>query len=107
MACPLARRRPSHISGNADLGGSITHACSQNKPRNGHPGRPTDKGCPGFASGPAEGLSGGPLNDRNGMSAAEQLEDARGKQSAPRDALMEAEAVLEAPLAATPARRPK
>jgi ATP-binding cassette subfamily B protein len=41
------------------------------------------------------------------MSAAEQLEDGRGKQAAPRDALMEAEAVLEAQLAETPARRPK
>ena len=41
------------------------------------------------------------------MSAAEQLEDGRGKQAAPRDALMEAEAVLEAQLAETPARRAK
>src|SRR5437868_2073854 len=66
-----------------------------------------DEGCPGFASGPAEGLSGGIWNGRDRMSAAEQLEDGRGKQAAPRDALMEAEAVLEAQLADTPARRAK
>ena len=41
------------------------------------------------------------------MSAAEQLEDGRGKTAAPRDALMEAEAVIEAPLAEAPARRAK
>ena len=45
------------------------------------------------------------------MSVAEQLqdgrEDGRGKAAAPRDALMEAEAVIEAQLAQTPARRPK
>src|SRR5215813_6057473 len=41
------------------------------------------------------------------MSAAEQLEDGRGKAAAPRDALMEAEAVIEAPLAEAPARRAK
>jgi ATP-binding cassette subfamily B protein len=43
------------------------------------------------------------------MSAAEQLQDAdgRGRAAAPRDALMEAEAVIEAQLAETPARRPK
>ena len=39
------------------------------------------------------------------MSAAEQLEDKRGKAAAPRDALMEAEAVIEARLAAPPVRR--
>jgi ATP-binding cassette subfamily B protein len=39
------------------------------------------------------------------MSAAEQLEDGRGKAPAPRDALMEAEAVIEAELGETPARR--
>ncbi|MBI5321558.1 ABC transporter transmembrane domain-containing protein [Bradyrhizobium sp.] len=41
------------------------------------------------------------------MSVAEQLEDGRGKAAAPRDALMEAEAVIEAPLAEAPARRAK
>jgi ATP-binding cassette subfamily B protein len=41
------------------------------------------------------------------MSAAEQLEDGRGKAGPPRDALMEAEAVIEAQLAETPARRAK
>ncbi|MCP4619415.1 MAG: ATP-binding cassette domain-containing protein [Bradyrhizobium sp.] len=41
------------------------------------------------------------------MSVAEQLEDERGKAAAPRDALMEAEAVIEAPLAEAPARRAK
>jgi ATP-binding cassette, subfamily B, bacterial len=41
------------------------------------------------------------------MSAAEQLEDGRGKAGPPRDALMEAEAVIEAQLAETPPRRPK
>jgi len=39
------------------------------------------------------------------MSAAEQLDDRRGKATAPRDALMETEAVIEAPLAEAPARR--
>jgi ATP-binding cassette, subfamily B, bacterial len=39
------------------------------------------------------------------MSVAEQLEDGRGKASPPRDALMEAEAVIEAPLVEAPARR--
>jgi ATP-binding cassette, subfamily B, bacterial len=39
------------------------------------------------------------------MSAAEQLEDGRGKAAARRDALMEAEAVIEAQLAETPVRR--
>src|SRR5438445_5119656 len=41
------------------------------------------------------------------MSAAEQLEDGRSKAAAPRDALMEAEAVIEAPLAEAPARNAK
>ena len=41
------------------------------------------------------------------MSAAEQLEDGRSKAAAPRDALMEAEAVIEAPLAEAPARSAK
>jgi ATP-binding cassette, subfamily B, bacterial len=41
------------------------------------------------------------------MSVAEQLEDGRGKAAAPRDALMEAEAVIEAPLTEAPARRAK
>src|ERR1051326_579944 len=70
-------------------------------------GASPDEGCPGFASAPAEGLSGGGKNGRDWMSAAEQFEDGRGKQAAPRDALMEAEAVLEARLAETPARRAK
>ena len=39
------------------------------------------------------------------MSAVERLEDERGKAAAPRDALMEVEAVIEAPLAEAPARR--
>src|ERR1700754_4912938 len=39
------------------------------------------------------------------MSAAEQLENERGKTAAPRDGLMEAEAVIEAQLATTPVRR--
>src|SRR6201988_782394 len=39
------------------------------------------------------------------MSAAEQLENERGKTAAPRDGLMEAEAVIEAQLATTPGRR--
>ncbi|MEZ5821112.1 MAG: ABC transporter ATP-binding protein/permease [Bradyrhizobium sp.] len=41
------------------------------------------------------------------MSAAEQLEEDRGKAAAPRDALMEAEAAIEAPLAEAPLRRAK
>jgi len=41
------------------------------------------------------------------MSVAEQLEDGRGEAGAPRDALMEAEAVIEAPLTEAPARRAK
>src|SRR6201991_415759 len=41
------------------------------------------------------------------MSAAEQFEEGRGKTAAPRDALMEAEAVIEAPLAEAPVRRAK
>jgi ATP-binding cassette subfamily B protein len=41
------------------------------------------------------------------MSVAEQLEDGRGEAAAPRDALMEAEAVIEAPLTEAPARRAK
>ena len=41
------------------------------------------------------------------MSVAEQFEDGRGKAAAPRDALMEAEAVIEAPLVEAPARRAK
>lgn len=39
------------------------------------------------------------------MSAAEQLDEQSGRAPAPRDALMEAEAVIEAPLAEAPARR--
>ena len=41
------------------------------------------------------------------MSAAEQIDDGRAKAAAPRDALMEAEAVIEAQLAETPVRRAK
>src|ERR1044071_7944430 len=41
------------------------------------------------------------------MSAAEQIDDGRAKAAAPRDALMEAEAVIEAPLAEAPVRRAK
>jgi ATP-binding cassette, subfamily B, bacterial len=41
------------------------------------------------------------------MSVAEQFEDGRGQASPPRDALMEAEAVIEAPLVEAPARRAK
>jgi len=39
------------------------------------------------------------------MSAAEQLDEKGGRATAPRDTLMEAEAVIEAPLAEAPARR--
>src|SRR3954468_15601751 len=41
------------------------------------------------------------------MSAAEQLEDGRGKPAPPRDPLMDAEAVIEAQLEASPAKRPR
>ena len=49
----------------------------------------------------------GRRNGRNRMSAAEQLEDGRGKAAAPRDVLLQVEAVLETPIEATPARRAK
>jgi hypothetical protein len=48
----------SNLKGDADLGGSITHDFRQNKPRNGVRAA-LDKCCSGFASDPAEGLSGG------------------------------------------------
>jgi ATP-binding cassette subfamily B protein len=41
------------------------------------------------------------------MSAAEQLEDGRGRPAPPRDPLMDAEAVIEAQLEAFPAKRPR
>src|SRR5262245_51077092 len=48
---------------------------------------------------------GGQQKRSEWMSAAEQLEDGRGKAAPSRDALMEAEAVIEAQLATTPVRR--
>jgi len=47
----------SNLKGDADLGGSITHATGQNKPRNGL-GEVRMSGYPEFASAPAEGLLG-------------------------------------------------
>src|SRR5215207_3748363 len=99
MAYPLARRRPSQIARECGFGRLYN---VRNRPKQAS-FRHGPKGSPGFASA-ACGAYLGAAERSDPMSAAEQLDDGRGKAPPhPRDALMEAEAVIEAQLEQSPA----